>query len=103
MRGRGRLSVLQLWRGQTREHVRGEDLGLLVGPRGSTLNAIQELTRTAVAQLANGRLLFVVADGRSSRSRGLTTRALATILADRGADHVTAICLLSAPEGCRQR
>ncbi len=47
--------------------------------------------RTAVAQLANGRLLFVVADGRSSRSRGLTTRALATILVDRGA--VTAISL----------
>jgi hypothetical protein len=47
--------------------------------------------RTAVAQLANGRLLFVVADGRSSRSHGLTTRALATILANRGA--VTAISL----------
>lgn len=47
--------------------------------------------RTAVAQLANGRLLFVVADGRSSLSHGLTTRALATILANRGA--VTAISL----------
>lgn len=47
--------------------------------------------RTAVGQLANGRLLFVVADGRSSRSYGLTTRALAQVLADRGA--VTAIAL----------
>jgi hypothetical protein len=47
--------------------------------------------RTAVGQLANGRLLFVVADGRSSQSRGLTTRALATIMANRGA--VTAISL----------
>jgi spoIIIJ-associated protein len=36
--------------------VTGEDLGLLVGPRGSTLNAIQELTRTAVAQQQSGRL-----------------------------------------------
>lgn len=36
--------------------VTGEDLGLLVGPRGSTLNAIQELTRTAVAQQHSGRL-----------------------------------------------
>jgi Phosphodiester glycosidase/FlgD Ig-like domain len=47
--------------------------------------------RTAVGQLANGRLLFVVADGRSSQSFGLTTRALATIMANRGA--VTAISL----------
>jgi len=36
--------------------VTGEDLGLLVGPRGATLSAIQELTRTAVAQQHNGRL-----------------------------------------------
>ena len=47
--------------------------------------------RTAIGQLANGRLLFVVADGRSSRSYGLTTRALAHVLADRGA--VTAMAL----------
>jgi hypothetical protein len=47
--------------------------------------------RTAVGQLANGRLLFVVADGRSTQSFGLTTRALATIMANRGA--VTAISL----------
>jgi len=36
--------------------VTGQDLGLLVGPRGATLEAIQELTRTAVAQQHNGRL-----------------------------------------------
>lgn len=36
--------------------VTGDDLGLLVGPRGATLNAIQELTRTAVAQQHSGRL-----------------------------------------------
>jgi hypothetical protein len=47
--------------------------------------------RTAVGQLANGRLMFVVADGRSSRSYGLTTRALGTVMADRGA--VTAMSL----------
>jgi hypothetical protein len=41
--------------------------------------------RTAVGQLADGRLLFVVADGRSSRSYGLTTWALARALADLGA------------------
>lgn len=36
--------------------VTGADLGLLVGPRGATLAAIQELTRTAVAQQHSGRL-----------------------------------------------
>lgn len=36
--------------------VTGEDLGLLVGPRGRTLEAVQELTRTAVAQQHSGRL-----------------------------------------------
>jgi spoIIIJ-associated protein len=36
--------------------ISGADLGLLVGPRGRTLEAIQELTRTAVAQQHNGRL-----------------------------------------------
>lgn len=36
--------------------VEGEDLGLLVGPRGATLSALAELTRTAVAQQHSGRL-----------------------------------------------
>lgn len=36
--------------------VDGTDLGLLVGPRGATLTAIQELTRRAVAQQCGGRL-----------------------------------------------
>jgi spoIIIJ-associated protein len=36
--------------------VTGADLGLLVGSRGRTLEAIQELTRTAVAQQQSGRL-----------------------------------------------
>lgn len=36
--------------------VEGEDLGLLVGQKGATLSAIQELTRTAVAQQHSGRL-----------------------------------------------
>lgn len=37
-------------------HVDGEDLGLLVGPRGTTLSSIAELTRTSVAQQHSGRL-----------------------------------------------
>ncbi|HSK15781.1 MAG TPA: phosphodiester glycosidase family protein [Gaiellaceae bacterium] len=41
--------------------------------------------RTAVGQLADGRVLLVVADGRSTRSAGLTIGALARILVDLGA------------------
>lgn len=37
-------------------HVDGDDLGLLVGQRGTTLSSIAELTRTAVAQQHSGRL-----------------------------------------------
>jgi spoIIIJ-associated protein len=35
--------------------VAGEDLGLLIGPKGQTLLAIQELTRTAVQRRVPGR------------------------------------------------
>jgi hypothetical protein len=41
--------------------------------------------RAAVGQLASGRLLFVVADGRSTSSYGLTTRALGHVMIDLGA------------------
>ena len=57
----------------------------------STQTYAQRHPRTTVGQLANGRLLFVVADGRSGRSYGVTTRALAQVMLDRGA--VTAMAL----------
>jgi phosphodiester glycosidase len=57
----------------------------------STQTFARRHPRTAVGQLANGRLLFVVADGRSGQSYGLTTRALAGVMRDRGA--VTAMAL----------
>jgi hypothetical protein len=41
--------------------------------------------RTAVGQLADGRILLLVADGRSSRSVGLTTRQLANQMVRLGA------------------
>jgi phosphodiester glycosidase len=41
--------------------------------------------RTAVGQLADGRILMLVADGRSSRSVGLTTRQLANQMVRLGA------------------
>jgi spoIIIJ-associated protein len=50
--------------------VTGEDLGLLIGPKGQTLAAIQDLARTAVQRRtggSNGRLLVDIAGYRAKR------------------------------------
>ncbi len=54
--------------------VSGEDLGLLIGPKGATLNALQDLTRTVVNRRTggrNGRLLVDVAEYRQKRKAAL--------------------------------
>ena len=50
--------------------VTGDDLGLLIGPKGQTLTAIQDLARTAVQRKtggSNGRLLVDIAGYRAKR------------------------------------
>lgn len=42
--------------------VTGRDLGLLIGPRGQTLLAVQELTRTVIQRQSRGRAGRVVID-----------------------------------------
>lgn len=54
--------------------VDGEDLGLLIGPRGNTLAALQEITRTVIQRRLgahNGRLLVDVAGYRQKRKAAL--------------------------------
>jgi spoIIIJ-associated protein len=54
--------------------VTGDDLGLLIGPRGQTLTAIQELARTVVQRQTgahNGRLIVDVAGYRQARREAL--------------------------------
>jgi len=55
--------------------VTGEELGLLVGPKGSTLNSVQELTRTVVQRESQGarteRLRVDVAGYRQRRTAAL--------------------------------
>ncbi|MCL4423020.1 MAG: Jag N-terminal domain-containing protein [Actinobacteria bacterium] len=54
--------------------VDGEGLGILVGPRGTTLNALQELTRTVVHRRSNGegsRVNLDVGGYRARRARAL--------------------------------
>ena len=41
-------------RGHHRGPRRGDDLGLLIGPKGHTLTAVQELSRTVVQRQATG-------------------------------------------------
>ena len=54
--------------------VTGDDLGLLIGPKGQTLMAIQELARTVVQRQTgahNGRLIVDVAGYRQARREAL--------------------------------
>ena len=55
--------------------VAGDELGLLIGPKGTTLNAIQEVTRTVVQRQTggrNGRILVDVAGYREKRKEALS-------------------------------
>lgn len=54
--------------------VSGDDLGLLIGPRGQTLSAVQELTRTVVQRRNAGtrtRVLVDIAGYRAARREAL--------------------------------
>ena len=58
----------------------GSDLSALVGPDGSTLDALQELTRLAVQQSTGvrSRLMLDISGHRENRRRELTDLAAAT-------------------------
>ena len=68
--------------------VTGDDLGMLIGPRGQTLAAVQELARTVVQRKAPGartRILVDIAGYRMARrealerfTRGVAEQVLAT-------------------------
>ncbi|MHB1597416.1 MAG: RNA-binding cell elongation regulator Jag/EloR [Acidimicrobiales bacterium] len=49
--------------------VTGEDLGLLIGPRGATLDALQELTRTVVQRRGEEHGTRIVVDVAGFRAR----------------------------------
>lgn len=54
--------------------IHGDDLGLLIGPKGATMNALQDLTRTVVQRKTSarrGRLLLDVAGYRERRKEAL--------------------------------
>jgi len=64
--------------------VTGEDLGLLIGPKGATLMAVQDLLRTVVQRRTaarHGRLLLDVAGYREKR-RGALERFTQEVAAE---------------------
>jgi spoIIIJ-associated protein len=75
--------------------VDGEDLGLLIGPRGTTLDALQELARTVVHRHGEDQVLRVVVDVAGFRKR--RAEALATF-ARRRAEEVVASGVAEALE-----
>lgn len=69
--------------------VVGDGLGLLIGPGGATLAAVQDLTRTAVQRQTggrNGRIMVDVGGYREKRRSALErfTREIATQVLDTG-------------------
>lgn len=79
----GRVQVTEIDEETNEVHVEGVDLGVLVGPKGNTLAAIQELSRTVVHRkvsgTAAGRVRLDVAGYRARRRDALEkfTRDLA--------------------------
>lgn len=73
--------------------VTGENLGLLVGPRGATLHAIEELVRTVVQRRTGGhgmRIHVDVAGYRAKRREALAafTRQLVDKVLESGREQV---------------
>jgi len=66
----GTVSTTESDDGDTVElSVEGEEVGMLIGPRGQTLAALQELTRTVVQRKADSRRRVLVDVGGYSKAR----------------------------------
>ena len=80
-------SIVQLDDDTAELQVHGSDLGLLIGPKGATLLALQDLARTVVQRKTGartGRLLLDVAGYRQKRKEALerfTQRVAAEVVA----------------------
>jgi len=73
--------------------ITGDDLGVLIGPKGATLDAVQELVKTAVQHRTGGftaRMHIDVAGYRASRHEALAefARSVAAVALETGRDQV---------------
>ena len=64
-----RVSIHELEAETVEVRVEGDDLGLLIGPKGAALQALQELTRAAVQRQAAGRTGRLLVDVSGYRER----------------------------------
>ena len=86
----GRIEGSEIEDSTLEVNVVGPELGLLVGPRGNTLRAVQELARTVVQRQsggnAEGRVRIDIAGYRERRKVALTafTSEVATTVIDTG-------------------
>lgn len=88
---------------ETREvRVVGDDLGLLIGPRGLTLQAVHELARTVVFRTApdgqEGRVRIDIGGYRERRREALERFAVTVADAVRDAGRAKALEPMSAPD-----
>ncbi len=88
---------------ETREvRVVGDDLGLLIGPRGLTLQAVHELARTVVFRAApdgqEGRVRIDIGGYRERRREALERFAATVAEAVRDAGRAKALEPMSAPD-----
>lgn len=90
----GTVAIRELEDGDTVElAVEGDNVGILIGPRGQTLAAIQELTRTVVQRRVEDQQTRIVVDVggyRKARREALEhfTRGIAAEVAETGAVRV---------------
>ena len=87
------VSVVEVEEDTVEVRVEGNDLGLLIGPRGQTLAAVQDLARTVVQRHTpsrNGRLVVDVAGYRQRRRDALErfTRQVAQDVVSSGIQRV---------------
>ncbi|MDP9403552.1 MAG: single-stranded DNA-binding protein [Actinomycetota bacterium] len=87
--GVGRVEVHEIDEHTVEVAVVGDGLGLLIGPSGATLAAVQDLTRTAVQRRTggrNGRIMVDVGGYREKRRSALErfTREIASQVLETG-------------------
>lgn len=87
--GTGTVEIHEIDENTVEVAVVGDQLGLLIGPNGATLAAVQDLTRTAVQRSTgsrNGRIMVDVGGYREKRRSALErfTRQIATQVVETG-------------------
>lgn len=82
--------------------VEGDDLGVLIGPRGDTLNALQYILRLMVGHKLRRRARFIIDVGGYRRKREKALARLAERMAEKAIKRESAISLEPMPPNERR-